>query len=759
MPLPTRALPIFCLLCVAGAGHADDDLNWVDRDQMAQFPEVQQRPIPPWCSGIYYNPEVGTPVEGSDTVVTADHTSLTQDGLIEMDGNVLIEQPGRRITTDSAELDQASGKFQLNNGMRLESNIATFIADDMSGQTRLKEASLDGVRYSLFTNHAHGSASHIDLAGNTTTITDGTYSTCQPGSNGWQLSGQKIYLDRDTGWGEARNMVLKVKGMPLIWLPWMTFPIDDRRKTGLLFPTIAVGDSGGLDVTQPIYINIAPQMDATIAPRYIDARGSGVDTEFRYLTHLGHGELSYGILFNDRKFDDQSRQVARWTHDGNVGRWGLTTDVNYVSDDFYFKDLDTGLEISSQTHLPRLGEARYYGRTWQFLGRVQSWQTIDPTLDDDELPYRRLPQLQLTGDPTLVGPLKGLWVSDLTIFDRSDTDTSNNPTGTRMHLEPALTLPLRNSWGYVEPRVRLYHNRYQLDDASAQTGNDPTLTTWGANLDTGLFLERRTNLFGGGYTQTLEPRLFFNKVEYEDQSTLPNFDTGEPTFSYNTLFRENRFIGYDRIGDEQKASLGITSRFLRDETGTEQLRLRVGQGYYFKDRQVTLDDSDTDPTADQTPLVGDMRWNFGQDWYLYTEGQWNTDENQRERSSFRIGYNDRERRVFNIGYHDRPDDDIRESEISTIVPIHRNWRLIGRWMYDLDNQRTLETIAGAEYRNCCWKIRLMSQRELVDDTGDGVLEPDSTIWLQIQMTGLGGFGGEVDSLLERSIPGYRREYE
>lgn len=759
MPLPIPRLLIPALLLASGASIAENDLNWVDREEMATFPAVQQRSIPEWCGGIYYNPRVGMPVDGSDTVVTADHSTLSQDGLIKLDGDVLIEQPGRRITTDIAELDQATGKFELESGMRLESDRATFIADNMSGQTRRKEGSLQGVRYSLFDNGARGNADYIFLNQNTTTITNGSYTTCAPGSNGWVMEGDRIFLDREKGWGEANNVVLKVKSMPIFWLPWMTFPIDDRRKSGLLFPTISVGDSGGLDISQPIYLNLHPQFDGTIAPRYIDGRGSGLDSEFRYLSRWGEGSLSYGVLFNDRKFDDENRQVGRWTHNGNINRWSLKTDFTYVSDDFYFKDLDTGLEISSQTHLPRLAEARYYGRTWQVLGRLQSWQTIDPTLDDADLPYRRLPQLQLTGDPTLYGPVKGLWLSDVTAFDRSDSDDSGKAIGLRGHVAPALTMRLQQPWGYMEPRTRLYHTQYQLDNVDANAEDTPDLTTWGASLDSGLFFERPGNWFGSAYTQTLEPRLFLNKVAYEDQSELPNFDSGELTFSYNSLFRENRFIGYDRIGDEEKLAVGLTSRFLHDGTGREQLRLRVAQGFYFDDRKVITERAVESPTDDQTPVVGDARWNFAQDWYLYSEAQWDTEENKRERSNFQIGYNDRERRVLNLGYHDRPADNIRASEVSAILPVHRHWRLIGRWAYDLDNKRSLETMAGAEYRNCCWKLRLLSQRELVDDNGDGNLEPDSTISFQIQMIGLGGFGGQVDALLERSIPGYRRQYD
>jgi LPS-assembly protein len=757
MPLPIRLLLLGLIAILAEGAYAKDNLNWVDRDTMNALPPVLQRDIPVWCSGIYYNPDVGVPAQQSDTVITADQTSLTRDGLIEMSGDVLIERPGRRVTAQNAMLDQSSGKFEVDSALRLESDQFSFLADGMSGQTQRGEASLDNVRYSIFGPGAHGTAKYLDQVNNVITVTRGTYTTCPPGSSGWQVSGRQIRLDREKGWGEGRDVVIRVKDVPLLWLPWITFPIDERRKTGLLFPTISSGDNGGLDFTQPIYLNLHPQMDATLSPRYIDGRGSGVDSEFRYLSHYGEGEVSYGILFNDRLFDGRDRELASWKHDGSLGRWTLKADVNYVSDDFYFKDLDTGLEVSSQTHLPRLGEARYYGRTWRALARVQSWQTIDPTLPDSRLPYRRLPQLQLAGSPKLLGPVHGLWLSDITAFDRAKKDTSTNPTGARVHFEPGLGMRLTRSWGYLEPRFKVYHTRYQLDDADT-SASDPSLTTWGASLDSGLFMERATNLFGRGYNQTLEPRLFINKMAYEAQDDLPDFDAGELTFSYNTLFRENRFIGYDRIGDEEKIALGLTSRFLRHDDGREQLRLRLGQGYYRGERRVQLDGRDPDD-ADQTPMVADMRWNFGRDWYLYSEGQWDSDINERQRSSLRLGYSDRERRIFNLGFTDRPEDNIRQSEVAAIWPIHNNWRLIGRWLYDVDHQRTLETLAGAEWRNCCWKIRLLSQRELSDEDGDTTLEADSTVLLQIQMTGLGGFGGRVDSLLKRSIPGYRSEYE
>ena len=752
-----KHLTLCSLFFVTGA-YADSGLNWMTSAEMAALPEDQQRSIPVWCGGIYHNPGIGQPDPDAPAELAADTLTLTESDDALLSGGVEITQPGRRIMAENARLNQQTGDFSLTRGARIETHDASFTAMSMTGNTRSRAGQLDDVNYALFANHARGDANRIDISPEEVLIHEGSYTTCAPGNNGWLLTGKNIRLNQESGWGQARNITLRVKDVPVFWFPWVTFPIDDTRKSGLLFPSLSLGDGGGLDMSVPIYLNLHPQFDATVAPRFVAERGSGVDNEFRYLTPIGEGAVSYGAIFSDRKFDNRNREIARWQHEGNIDRWALTTDVNYVSDDFYFKDLETGLDVRSQTHLPLLAQARYLGRTWQILARLQSWQTIDPTLDEADLPYRRLPQLQVTGRPNLFGPVDMLWLSDLTYFDRSDSENTVNPVGGRAHLAPALNMRLWQPWGYLEPRARIYHNSYKLENLEVNQTDTPRLTTWGASLDAGLNFERPATLFGSSFNQTLEPRLFINYVSFEDQQELPNFDAGTLTFSYNTLFRENRFIGFDRIGDEEKISLGVTSRFLRNDNGNEQLRLRIGQGYFLSDRRVQLRGNE-DLTASQTPVVADARWNFGQHWHLYTEGQWNTSEQQRERSTVRLGYNDRSRTLFNIGVHDRPTDDIRETELSAIYPIHPNWRLIGRWIYDAQNNRTLESMGGAEFRNCCWQIRLLSQRELTDFTGDGQLTSDNVFWMQIQMTGLGGFGGRMDELLRRSIPGYRNDYD
>lgn len=756
MPLPRLCHSLaFMALTVCASARAEA-LNWVSTEAMQQLPPAERVEIPAWCGGTYHNPAFFRPVETRDTVISADESSLKPEGKAQLSGDVRIRQPLRRLSADEARYDQQSGDFELSGDIRMETPGLTFRAQHMTGNRSDREARLKQVRYAFFGAHARGEAVSMHQDGPLIHINQGAYTTCEPGNNSWFFQAGELELNRDTGWGEARDVTFNLEGWPVLWVPWITFPIDDRRKTGLLYPTLASADQGGVDYTQPVYLNLHPQLDATVAPRHIHDRGNGLENQLRYLVGAGEGTISYAWLRDDRTFNDRDRELARWQHQGSLGNWSFDTDVNYASDDFYFKDLDTGLETSSRTRLPRTGSASYGGSIWQAQVRAQSWQILDPNLAPRNEPYRRLPQLELAGDPPLPGPVELDWFSGATRFDHTSAGEPNGRvTGSRLHLEPALSLPLEKPWGYVEPRARFYHTRYQLKDTPAPPEQAPRRSLAGASLDSGLFLERP--LFGGDWRQTLEPRLFLNKLEYEEQSDLPRFDPGKLTFSWNNLFRENRFSGYDRIGDEEKLALGVTSRFIDNDTGAEVLRLRAGQGFFRSDRRVTL--TGTPDRREQTPLVADAQWRLNDRWYARSEVQWNTDRNEHVRSTVSAGYHAGARRHLHAGYIQRgqpgrTDPALQQGELTGLWPVHDHWSLIGRWLYDLVNERSLETMAGVEYRDCCWNIRLVNHRELTDDNGDTQLQADRTVLIQIRLVGLGNLGGRIDQLLERSLPRY-----
>lgn len=754
---------LLVLACPAAVAAAN--LDWVTVKEMQKLPAELQRPIPEWCGGIYYSPRFATPPTSNNTVVEADHSSYTQDGLAQLSGRVTISQPDRFLSANHATLNQKTGDFTLDGDIYLDGKNESFVAHHLSGNTQTQHTQLSDAQFAIFPRHARGSAENISRLGNTTLIERGSYTTCAPGQNGWQLVARHIELDQEKGWGTARNVTLEVKKVPIFYLPWITFPIDDRRKTGLLFPTFTMTDNGGIDYSQPIYVNIAPQLDMTVAPRFIssrNSRGAGLDTQTRYLTHLGTGTINYSFLANDRRFNHENRSMARWQHSSSYQHWSFSTNLNYVSDDFYFKDLGNNtLESVTQTELPRSASLTYNQPHWQFAANLQSWQVIDPTLPKSSYPFRRLPQLTLSSQTPIHGSFQVDWMSSYTYFDKGVDLPGGTPSANRWHLQPSIKLPLKKSYGYITPQVRVYSTYYDLRNFSALPEEKASRTVVGSSIDAGLFLERNLDIGSGKYLQTLEPRLFYDYIPYRDQQNLPSFDTVLLPFSYTSLFSENRFLGYDRIGDVNKLASGITSRILDDETGSELWRFRLGQAIFFQDRRVHLNPAQEPDTNRTTPLVADATFQMDQHWSLYAQKQWDNGTNLGKQDLFRLGYRDPARRYGYIGYRKINSGNsiktVQQGELAGMWPVSDHWSLLISELYDLDNNRSLETVSGVEYRDCCWKLRLVNRRLMADYNGTGQLEARSTMLFQIQLIGLGGFGDKVDSLLENTIPGYRRK--
>ena len=305
-------------------------------------------------------------------------------------------------------------------------------------------------------------------------------------------------------------------------------------------------------------------------------------------------------------------------------------------------------------------------------------------------------------------------------------------------------------------------------------GDDsPTLTTPVLTLDSGLFLERSGALFGD-LTQTLEPRIYYLKSNYKAQSSLPDFDTREYTPAYDLLFRNNRFSGGDRIGDANRVTLALTSRFIDNQTGEERFRASIAQAIYLDDRRVTLKPS---PSSDelqelrrnQSPLALDLSARVGRDWRLNGEIIYDNHDSDLEKSSFGVRYKDLEQRAFNATYRytrraervydaRQIDQDIEQADISGFMPISSNFNWVGRWNHDLTNRRTLEIFTGFEYNSCCWRASLVMRRAVRRD--DDVLFPErdlearNSILFQFQFKGLASSGGRVDSILQEGIYGY-----
>lgn len=741
-------------------------LDWVTAEEIQAMPAAQRPTFTGICEGLYLVPELppGDPAD-AEIHASSDRFDTLPDGTNVLEGSVVMKQGSRELYSDEVRLNRISRETTLKGNVKIRQDGMLILGD--SAEINLNEKKLDvqNTEYVIHQIHAHGTASRIYNPEDLILVLDNsTYTTCEPGSEAWALKAKEISLNEETGWGEVSGATMELGGIPVIYLPWWTFPIDDRRQSGFLFPSIGSGDNG-LDFATPYYLNLAPNYDATITPRYLADRGEMLEGEFRYLTDNTSGDFGIGYLFDDQQFGDK-RTLGTWHHQGHYGsKFQNSVDYTRVSDSDYFLDLDTTLNTSSQTHLNQKADLNYFGNTWTSSVLVQRFQTIDELIPDEQLPYRMLPQLRAEGRfPTH----NNLWLfrlgTEYTYFDHPEEIVLGPTSAQRVVLNPSASLNFRRPWGFVVPKLSFYERYYDLNQINL-TDDAEQLDNSIFSLDAGVFLDRPFEFGGTRFLQTLEPRVFYLYSPYRDQNDLPLFDTAKTSFSYEQMFRENRFTGSDRIGDANQISVGVTTRLINQDTGNEEINISLGQIFYFRDREVQL--SEFDPVEETTlsPFVTRINWLINEHWTWRAETQLDTQENNLDNLVTGVRYQDQYHNVVNLNFNyydsgavtaDPISEEIKQSDFSFLWSLSQHWGIIGRWGYDIERNRSFDNIVGVEYESCCWKARLVNRRFLKESNDvNRVVQPSQGIYLQFELKGLGGLGGSVDRMLEEAIPGYQ----
>ncbi|MCL5426929.1 MAG: LPS-assembly protein LptD [Gammaproteobacteria bacterium] len=759
------------------------------------------------CRGRYVMPSYRLPpadnpealsLEASDVDYAADGEALLRGDVVLRRGNEELEAERIFLPADRQQVD-AEGNIALRDGLSL-------IRGDQA-MLRLNEdrATLGNSQFVLYEQHLRGQAGQLEQTGESQyRLQDASFTTCDPGANSWQLVSSDIQLDQASGFGTARHARLHVKDIPVFYWPWLRFPIDDRRHTGLLSPSIGFS-ADGLDYAQPFYWNIAPNHDATITPRWMTDRGLLMNGEYRYLFSESEGIIEGGYLSSDdggsggdaNRFEGDDRWYIDAQHAGRVSeRSNYQLRYGAASDGRYFDDFGGEFGNNDRTSMERLAQLDYRGERWQLDARAQGYQRLEDPLSDPDKPFYRLPSLTANSNWNLGNGLYSEWRSNATYFWR-DVDERLVPereaaTGSRIHLTPAFGWRYEQPWGYVEPRTELWNTAYQLDYGERVTDRDdsPTRSTAISSIDSGLIFERELELAGRGYRQTLEPRLNYAYVPRTDQSELPEFDSRERAFSWDQLWSAHRFSGADRVGDLNRLSYGVQSRLMEDASGRDRLTFGVGQSAYFDDRRIDSDgDPDTLPdrpednpnvnpesfyqaTRDRSPIVSRLDWQINERWSSGYEWLYDDQRQQTERSSVDVRYRHPEGHVVNLGYRWEiegfdpsviPGDDgfrdynREEWDLSFAWKASTSIDLIGRYLHDQSNDRSLEQLAGVQWNNCCYGLQLV-WREWIDDSDTARIDDDFNdrgLFLRFVFRGLGGVGQEADSYFEQTIPGYR----
>jgi LPS-assembly protein len=535
--------------------------------------------------------------------------------------------------------------------------------------------------------------------------------------------------------------------VPILYLPWISFPAGPSRKSGFLFPSIGTSSRSGFEMGVPYYFNLAPNYDARLAPRLLSRRGIELGGEFRYLTHLSEGQVDGSFLPGD-DLAGRDRSYVHLEHLTDLtDRLRLTAEGENVSDDQYFEDFRSGVEGTSVTHLERRAGLEWLGRGWRLMGLVQDFQVIDQRIDPLERPYSRLPQVALSGRWPVGGAgLRAGLDGEAVYFDRTA-----GVTGGRLDLAPRLSLPMGGAGWFLEPSAAWRYTGYALDGVAPGEDESPSRDAPIVSVDAGLVFDRMASR-DGRLTQTLEPRLLYTYIPFREQADLPVFDSGLPDLDLVQLFRSNRYVGADRLGDANQLAYGITTRILQTASGRQFLAATVGQKVYFQTPRVTLG-GEQQESRGNSDLIAELELSAYRNWSVRLATQYDPEETNTVLSRAAVQYRLRRDKVVNVGYRYR-EGRIEQWDASAAWRLNDRWSVFGSQVYSTRDDQGIDSFLGVEYASCCWRLRLVGRRYLSNRTG----EQDSSLTVQLELNGLSSVG-RTDAFLERGIRGYSADPE
>lgn len=609
---------------------------------------------------------------------------------------------------------------------------------------------------------ARGEALRIEIEGENHYRMDGaTYSTCKPGDDSWFAQFSELSFDYDRFEGEGYGAKVVFKGVPILYMPYLNFPLSSGRRSGFLSPTIGNTSTSGFEWQMPYYWNIAPNLDATITAHDYAKRGTQVAIDPRYLFASASGDLHADFLAGDREAE-RNRSYYRWRHQHTLG-YGVTGafEIGRVSDDNYFTDFSTQITNSSQTLVPTQASLNWAYEGWTVGARTLQYQVLqpDPTVPLTR-PYELLPQVTINGRTLLTDNLESALGLDYTNFYHRD---ASKVQGSRTVLYPRLALPMVWPGYYITPRIGVHDTHYVFEYPVTGIGNVVRRTVPISSLDTGMVFEREAHAFGRRQIQTLEPRLFYLKVPYRDQAALTNagvnFDSGVLDFNFAQIFAENLFSGQDRIAEADQMTAALTTRLVDQDSGKEYFRAMFGQRYYFASQRVTLNPADSPRTEKKTDMLGAISGELLPKTFIDGATQYNPRDKRFERFNLAARYQPAAGEVINAAYRyslsqTAPFDiDVRTIDLSAQWPLTVGWRFVGRYNYSIEGKRDIELLAGIEYYSGCWATRFVAHR-FATTTNDFT----DAIFFQLELKDFGQFGLNPFEAINRGVPGYSRQF-
>ncbi|MBP7614971.1 MAG: LPS assembly protein LptD [Steroidobacteraceae bacterium] len=711
-------------------------------------------PEPPLCFGALEESgrlsQSAIPIQSSAELsrapidVSSDEAALGVNGDAVLTGNVQVKQGDREIKADRVQYNAQAGRLAVDGNVAYRDPLLT-VHGSSGRYSATGGAQFEGAQFEVPSRPARGTAKSmsLDTEGNAR-LEDVTFTTCPLTDRAWQLRADRIDLDTTRRNGVGRGTRVEFKGLPIFYSPWISFPLGTERKSGFLFPGAGYSTRSGAQLSVPYYWNIAPNYDLTFEPVLFARRGVDLAGNFRWLTRGSLGKLDVAYLPNDRLFDEDRSFVHLGNRTELPAGWRFSIDAANVSDTQYFEDFGQGPEGTSVAFVGRTAELAYRDAHWRLRGAFQDFQTIDVDVADIDRPYSMLPQLYASADFSVGRALQLHYGFDAEVVN---FDRNVGVTGWRYDTAPHVGLDWQGAGYFIRPGISWRATGYSLEETAPGTDTAPHRSLPTASLDAGLVFEGAAGS-RGQRRLTLEPRVLYVYTPYRNQDNLPVFDTAVPDLNLVQLFRTNRYVGGDRVGDANQASVGVTSRIFDADSGRQLLAATIGQTVYFDTPRVALP-GETTNDRDTSDLIAQVALTALHDWTANLGVQWNPAEAERERMQVQLQYRPAATSVVNVGYRYQRER-IDQAETSFAWPVAKRWSFFGRYVYSLHDDESLDQFAGFEYRSCCWRFRAVGRRFVSSRTG----ERDTGIYLQLELSGLASVGSSALAFLEDAIRGY-----
>ncbi|MEO8988738.1 MAG: LPS assembly protein LptD [Rhodanobacter sp.] len=731
----------------------------------------------------FYDPTLSQDSSLRDTSpahVTAQHIDSANQSVYHLSGDVLMQRADQQLQADTLDYNDTTTDYDARGNVRYQEAGQLLAASHMKGNSNASRGIADDVRYQMLLSRGNGVAKqgHM-LDAEHTRYSMATYSTCDVGHHVWEFRAKSISIDKASGVGVARDATMRIGNFPFLYLPYFSFPTDHRRKSGFLYPTIGNTSRSGFEVSAPYYLNLAPNYDATLDPRYYSERGALLAGEFRYLMPGTTSQVNVEYVPHDHGENDgladtqgNSRYLVNVSDLTQLwSGWSFTGSYNHASDSSYLYDYGNALSHTPVYILQSGAAINGSGKWWSASFGATTYENTNPFNTDSSLPYRELPYAAFSLDVPLSRWLDAGIDTSAVMFRKQ-----GYVEGQREDLYPYLTADFGSSAWFVRPRLAWRYTAYQLSDGyqnygyygrlgggiSPFTEQSPSRSLPIVSLDSGLVFDRSTSLFGSDYTQTLEPRVYYLYVPYRNQDNLPLFDTNLMSFDYWQLFSPNQFSGADRQMDANNLTAALTTRLL-DDGGVERISASIGQIHYFSRQRVL----GTDWTG--SAYVAQLDVQLSDRWRLNSSYQWNPNSRDIEMASLGAQYRLGSNGILNFSYHYRRGL-LEQYSASVVYPLFGNWRVLGAWTYAPPIKSsynsatgTVDALLGVEYDSCCVTLRLVD-RNYVNQSYYGNIPPpagsntnrrDNAIMFELVFKGLGSTGGQIDPLLRRDILGYQ----